>query len=99
MKQFIQSVTKAVPALPVAQERAQMSPERKAEQRNSTLTAVVCWAIGAAIIAWTPWPAWWAAVVIVYGIAAFDFRLFKDILSFVGQLAVRLKDLKKETTS
>ena len=97
MKQVIQSVTQTMKALPVAQERAKMSPERKQEQRNSTLTAVVCWAIGAVIIAWTPWPWWAGAVVIAYGIAAFDFRLFKDILNFVGQVAQKVRGLKSET--
>lgn len=92
----LDAVTKTMKALPVAQERAQMSPERKREQRNSVLTALVAFTVGAAIIAWAPWPWWTGTIPIAYGLYAFDNRAFTDFLKLIGQLARTIRNLKKE---
>lgn len=99
MTKMLESLTQKAKALPVAQERARMSPERKQEQRNATLTALVAFAVGAVIIEWTPWPWWAGATCIAYGLYAFDTRLFTDFFKFVGQLARAVRNLRKEETS
>lgn len=99
MTKILESLTQKAKALPVAQERARMSPERKQEQRNATLTALVAFAVGAVIIEWTPWPWWAGATCIAYGLYAFDTRLFTDFFKFVGQLARAARNLRKEETS
>lgn len=96
MKHIVQSVTQTVKALPVAQERAKMSPERKKEQRNSVLTALVAFTVGAAIIAWAPWPWLTGTLPIAYGLYAFDSRAFTDFLKLIGQLARAVRGLKTE---
>ena len=86
MKELMQSVTKTMKALPVSLERAQMPPERVAEQNRATLLAVAAWAIGAGILHFFPaLPQYFGMGIIVYGLLAFDPRLFGDFFKYLTQ--------------
>lgn len=94
----LKKVTQTVQALPVMQERKQMGPERVKEQRNSVLTSLLAFAVGAAIIAWTPWPWWAGGIAIAYGLVTFDPRAAWDFLKFLKQLGQLVTSFRKKET-
>ncbi len=85
----LKSVTQTVKALPVMQERAKMPPHRVRSQIRSVLLALVCFAIGGCLFAFTEAPWYVGTAFMGLGVFALDARLVKDGVALVGQLLSR----------
>lgn len=92
MKHTLASVTQTVKALPVLQERAKMPPARVRSQVRSSIIALLAFAIGGGLLAFTAAP-WYAGTAFgVFGLYALDARLVKDFLAGTAQFRAALRN-------